>query len=288
MRLFDRRWRIQVGSLDVSELACTFKASRSLSGYAGTCELTIKNLSEEHRQEILHAPRRTTFVEIQAGYKEGLSVIFRGDLRKRSVARENTDWIIKITAGDGEHAMRNARVNRGFAAGTSLQDVMQHIADAMGVGIGNAPQALRGAALGALDDVFHEGTVLYGPAAAALTSLTAAAGLTWSIQDGNLQVLPRGGALAREAIVLSPETGLLGAPEVVNRRTLNLKAFLIPGLVPGQQVVLESAIAQGAWRITHADYSGETHGQDWTAALTVHRPMPPLLSSTTTTNTGVQ
>lgn len=288
MRLFDRRWHVQVGTLDASSLACKFKIQRSLYGYAGTCDLEIRNLSADHRREILAAPRRSTFVEIQAGYVDGLALLFRGDKRKAVPVREGTDWIVRITAGDGEHALRNARVARSFSPGATLQQVVQHLADAMGVGVGNAVTALRGATLGALDATFAEGTILHGLAAAELTRITTSAGLTWSIQDGVLQVLPRGGALAREALLLSPSTGLIGAPEVVNRRTITVKALLIPGLVPGQQVVLDSGIARGAWRISTAEYSGDTHGQEWTATLTCHRPRPPLLSSNTTTNTGVE
>lgn len=288
MRLFDRRWRVQVGSLDASALACKFKISRSLYGYAGTCDLEIRNLSEDHRREILASPRRRTFVEVQAGYVDGLALLFRGDKRKAVPVREGTDWIVKITAGDGEHALRNARVARSFSSGSTLQQVVQHIADAMGVGVGNAVTALRGATLGGLDGTFTEGTVLHGLAASELTRLTSSAGLTWSIQDGVLQVLPRGGALAREALLLSSSTGLIGSPEIVNRRTINVKALLIPGLVPGQQVVIDSSVVRGAWRISTAEYTGDTHGQDWTAALTCHRPRPPLLSSSTTTNTGVE
>ena len=288
MRLFDRAWRIQVGTLDVSALACKFKCSRSLYGYAGTCEIEVRNLSETHRREMLASPRRTTFVEIMAGYREGMSLMFRGDMRKVVPSREGTDWVVKVTAGDGEHALRNARVNRSFSAGSTLQNVVQHIADSMGVGVGNAAASLRGATLGGLDANFPEGTMLYGLAAEELTRLTSSAGLTWSIQDGDLQILPRGGALAREAILLSPSTGMIESPEVVNRRTITVKALLIPGLTPGQQVVIESEVATGAWRISQAEYAGETHGQDWTATLTCHRPAPPLLSSTTTTSTGVQ
>jgi hypothetical protein len=54
----------------------------------------------------------------------------------------------------------------------------------------------------------------------------------------------------------------------VNRRTITVKALLIPGLVPGQQVVLDSGIARGAWRISTAEYSGDTRGEDWHAELT--------------------
>lgn len=288
MRLFDRRWRVQVGSLDTSALACSFEVERSLMGYAGTCSLTIKNLDEQHRREIIAAPRRATFVEVMAGYADGMSLLFRGDKIKAVPAREGTDWLLKVTAGDGVHALRSARVARSFVSGTRLSQVVQHIADAMGVGVGNALTAIRGASLGGLDDVFPEGTTLHGLAAAELTRITDSAGLTWSIQDGVMQVLPRGGALAREAILLSPDTGLVGAPEVVNRWTITAKSLLIPGLVPGQQVVLDSAIARGTWRISHAKYVGDTHGPDWTATLTCHRPRPPLLSSTTTQNTGVE
>lgn len=288
MRLFDRRWRVQIGTLDVSQCAIKFKVSRSLYGYAGTAEIEVRNLTKEHRDEILASPRRTTFVEVMAGYAEGMSLIFRGDKRKTIPVREGGDWIVKITAGDGEHALRNARVGRSFAAGSTVQQVVQHIADVMGVGVGNAASALRGATLGGLDGVFPEGTMLYGLAAEELTRLTSSTGLTWSVQDGALQILPRGGALAREALSLGPDTGLLGAPEVVNRRTCNVKTLLIPGLVPGQQVVLASDVVHGVWRISKAEYAGDTHGLEWTASLELHRPRRPLLGATTTQETGVE
>ena len=288
MRLFNRRWRVQIGTLDVSQCAIKFKAARSLYGYAGTAELEVRNLTQEHRDEILASPRRTTFVEVIAGYAEGMSLIFRGDKRKTIPVREGADWIVKITAGDGEHALRNARVGRSFASGSTVQQVVQHIADAMGVGVGNATSALRGATLGGLDGVFPEGTMLYGLAAEELTRLTSSIGLTWSIQDGALQILPRGGALAREALSLGPDTGLIGAPEVVNRRTCNVKTLLIPGLVPGQQVVLNSDVVRGVWRISKAEYAGDTHGPEWTASLELHRPRRPLLGAATTQETGVE
>lgn len=281
--LFRRAWRVQVGSLDVSELAIRFKAKRTLAMRAGTLDLEIRNLSPEHRREIQTARRFRTFVEVQAGYVGGMSLIFRGDLRKAVPAREGTDWIVKVTAGDGEHALRSARVSRSFAPGTTVQAVVQHIAEAMGVGIGNAVTALRGASLGTaglLGDALPEGTVLHGSAAAELTRLCESARKTWSIQEGNLQILDLGGALSRTAILLSPDTGMVGTPEIVNRRVITVKALLQPGLVPGQQVVVQSdaLLSTAPWRITEADYSGDTHGVDWYATLTCHRPRPPLVT----------
>ena len=277
MKLFRRAWRVHVGTLDASTLACKFKVQRTLAmGRAGHAEIVIFGLTPEHRREIISAPRRRTFVELHAGYADGMSLLFRGDLRKAVQSREGTEWMVTVTAGDGEHAIRNARVSRSFAAGTTLATVVQAIADAMGVGAGNAATALRGASLGAVGDTFPEGTLVHGLAAAELTRLCDSARLTWTVQDGVLQLLPLGGALARDAIRLAADSGLLGAPEVVNRRTVNVKALLIPGLTPGQQVVLDSAVISGVWRISEAEYTGDTHGADWTAALVMHRPRPPL------------
>lgn len=278
--LYRRAWRVQVGTLDVSALAIRFKAKRTLAQRAGTLDLEIRNLSPEHRREIQTAPRFHTFVEVTAGYEGATSLIFRGDLRKAVPAREGTDWVVKVTAGDGEHALRNARVSRSFAPGTTVEAVVRHIAEAMGVGAGNAATALRGASLGALGAALPEGTILHGGAADELTRLCAAAGKVWSIQEGNLQVLDLGGHLARSAILLSADTGMIESPEVVNRRVITVKALLQPGLVPGQQVVVQSGVLLtiAPWRITEAEYAGDTHGNDWHATLTCHRPRPPLVS----------
>lgn len=293
MRLFRRAWRVQVGSLLVSSsdpadgaaLDVKFKIKRTLAQRAGTCELEIAGLTESHRHEIANAPRRTTFVAIDAGYLEGASRLFTGDLRKAVVSRAGPDWIVKVTAGDGEHALRSARVSRSFAPGSSLETVVRAIADAMGVGLGNAASALRGARFGSGDATFAEGTLVHGSAATELTRLCDSARLTWSIQDGVLQVLPLGGSLARETIRLASDCGMIESPEYISRRAITVKALLIPGLVPGQQVVVDSGVidanrvvAGATWRITEAEYSGDTAGADWIAALTCHRPLPPLVT----------
>ena len=135
MNLFRRSWRVQVGELVTEGLAVKFKIKRSLAA-VGQCEFTVYGLNEDHRREVTHAPRRTTFVEVQAGYEGGRSTLFRGDLRKAVPAREGTEWSVTVTAGDGEHAIRTARVSRSFAAGATLESVVRAIADAMGVGLG--------------------------------------------------------------------------------------------------------------------------------------------------------
>jgi len=305
VRLWRRAWRVQVGSLLVSSsdpsagaaLDVKFKIKRTLASMrAGTCELEIYNLTSDHRRELAHSPRRTTYVAVDAGYLEGQSRIFTGDLRKAVVERSGPDWIVKVTAGDGEHAIRSARVSRSFAPGTTLETVVRAVADAMGVGVGNAVTALRGASFGAGGDaLFPEGTLVYGSAAAELTRLCDSARLSWSIQEGALQILPLGGALTRSAIRLSPDTGLVEAPSYINRRSITVQALLQPGLVPGAQLVVDSGVVAdnrivsgGTWRVFEAEYAGDTRGAEWTATLTCHRPLGPLVGADVATTPNLE
>ena len=286
---FRRAWRAQVGTLVVADssagtqgaLDVGFKIKRTLAARAGTLEMEVFNLSPEHRRELVGLPRRRTFVSVDAGYVEGSSRLFTGDLRKAIVARSGPDFIVKVTAGDGEHARRTARVSRAFASGASLASVAQFIADSMEVGVGNAVEALRSATLRGGGGAFAGGTVLRGGAADELTRLCDAARLTWSIQDNCLQLLPIGGSLGRTAILLSPTSGMVESPEIVNRRTITVKALIQPGLVPGQTVVVESAVVSGTWRITETETSGKTDGTDWYCTMTCTRPRAPLLGERT-------
>lgn len=263
MRLFGRSWSVQVGELVLSEMDVTFKAKRAHAARPGTLELEVFNVTEQHRQELTSATRGRTLVEVQAGYVEGRSTIFRGDVRKATAKRDGTEWSVKIEAGDGEHAIRTARVNQSFAAGAGVGGVVEAIARAMGVGIGNAAQALRGARLAGGGDVFTDGTVVRGRAAAELTRLCDSTGLSWSVQEGALMLLPVGGSLQRTALRLAPDTGLLGSPEQGRGGHAKARALLIPDLVPGRLVQIDAALVRGFYRIESAEYAGDTNGSDW-------------------------
>jgi hypothetical protein len=288
MRLFGRHFRLQVGELVSTDLDIKFKVTRAHAARPGTAEITIHNLTPAHRSEILKSPRARhwllnapgqpdtpgqpgTVVELAAGYAADAPTIFRGTLRRAVESRDGDDWVITVTAGDGAYAIRSARVRRSFAADTQLGTVIRAIADAMQVGYGNLDDVLPGAQFERVGAIFPEGTVLHGQAADELTALCRSAGLEWSIQDGHLLMLERGAAIRRQAVVLSPDTGLVGSPERNGRRRAKAKALLIPDLVPGRIVDLRSDVIAGEFRILHAEYTGDTSGGDWYAALDLVR-----------------
>jgi hypothetical protein len=267
VRLLDRRYRLTVGELATDSLDVRFEVKRTLRPVPGTAEIEVYNLTADHRAA-LHRARRPP-VQLAAGYAEGTSLLFRGDARRIDNTRDGADWVTTITAGDGEHALRTTRAAVAFGADAPVADVLRYLSERMGVGIGNARAALADASLDRLRDVFPRGTVLHGPAARELETLLSSAGFEWSVQDGVLQVLPRGGALQRTAVRLTPSTGLVGVPEVGRNRVVSVTALLIPDLVPGRLITLESAIVTGVHRIEKATYAGDTTpgAQDWYAHL---------------------
>lgn len=264
MALLGRRWKVQVGELEVSNLDITFTVKRTLQPRPGTCELKVYNLGAPHRAELTAA--RRPLVQLSAGY-DPPPMLFRGDARKVEVTRDGPDWVTTITAGDGEHAIRTARASTSFAPGTTLADALRSLGASMGVGAGNLSTAAAAAS-----QVLPEGAVVRGSAAAELTRLCASAGLSWSIQDGVLQVLPVGRALSRVAVELGPDTGLVGSPEKGKGSAVKAKALLIPDLVPGRLVVLRSEVIRGTYRAEEVEYTGDTRGDDWYASLTLRPP----------------
>jgi hypothetical protein len=268
VRLHSRRFRLQIGTLLIegtpgNSLDLAFEVERSLRPKPGKLTAKIFNLTADHRA--LAQAQRRSIVELSAGYRDGLAMIFRGDVLRVRHARDGDDWVTTVTGGDGHFAIRAARAARAFGPDTTLESVVRALADAMAVGVGNVREALAGARLDRLGDVFPRGTVVRGPAARELTELLNSAGLSWSIQDGVLQVVPRGGALQRTAIRLAPDTGLIGSPEKDKNGVVTATSLLNPELVPGRLVQLESDALRGVYSVRKVKWTGETAGTPWYA-----------------------
>ncbi len=265
MAIFRRAWRVTIDTIQTSDLDIQFNVVRSLKKDPNTCELTIYNLTESHRRQ-LQGLRRVG-VRLEAGYEGRMFMVYSGDLRNVHTERNGPDFATKITSGDGERALRGRRINRSHAPGVDLSSVLSDAARTLGVGIGNALEAVRSGDLEGAGRRFTEGVVMSGPASEELDGMLTSAGFEWSIQDGNLQVLQRGRALAGTAVRLAPDTGLIGTPTVSAKGVVSAKALLVPDLFPGRKVLFESVGATGLYRVEKVTYQGDTRGTDWYADM---------------------
>ena len=261
MPLFNRRAVLQVEGRDLSALRITFDVSKNLKGRPNKAEISVTNLSPDTRRQLSAAAEKR--IVLLAGYEtETPYAVFVGTLEKVEHARAGSDWVSKITSGDG--LPRSARVSAAFGRGADLErvflDVVKQAAAQAGLGSGNASQVakrLKGRSVGAA------GVALSGAADVALDGLLEELGLEWSVQDQQLQILERGKPRQVRAAVISPDSGLVGSPEVLEKGRVRAKSLLAPGLDPGLLVRLESRDLQGFYRVDSARYTGDARGQDW-------------------------
>ena len=280
MRLFRRTWDVQVGSLrfagdsQTHTLDLSFDIVKDITRAPNTARVVVYNLSPDHRRQLEETP--TLRLIVAAGYEDGITTLFSGDVhvaesrrrrrpsKKReglTIAQESCDVQTTIEALDGGQSYADATIEQSFGAWTSLPDVMRACVRVMGIGEGNLASA------GVPTTLYAEGTVLSGRAWRELDRLVRSAGLTWSVQDGALQLLRGSTPLRQTAIRLTSSTGLIGSPAVDVDRTVSCTALLISGLTPGRQIVLESAQVSGSYRIKKVNYRGDTAGSDWYANL---------------------
>lgn len=282
-KLFDRRCVLLVGEYDqlrdvtgefpdqfvlklptalrIEGLRVTFKLSKDLQPTPNTAEMTIYNLSETSRSHLQGKGQR---VVLLAGYEGDESQIFSGDVRRVVTMRQGPDIVTKIDAGDGERAIAFARVSESYAPGTPIKDVVigtiKKIASDPAGAIQKAAQVVG---------EFASGYAQFGKASTELTRLLAPQGLSWSIQDGRIEILGDGEAVAESAPLLSPSTGLVGSPSVGTPEkkggpsVMKCRSLLLPRLRPGQRVALESESLRGVFRSIKVTHAGDTAGNDW-------------------------
>ena len=278
-KLFGRKYRIQIRDIRIEgSLRCVFKVAKHLKPDPNTVELKIYNLTEDHRKSLENIPERpadksladlvsdltaNNMVRIEAGYEDGMSQIYLGEVRAAHSIQDGSDSITEVTSGDGEKDLQTRRVSIPVGPKASVDTVMGLIVKALGCGEGNLSKVLGSIKLSGGAELFPKGGVIYGFAADELDALCKAAQLDWSIQDGKLLILDRGKALAGTALSLSSDTGLIGSPTVDSKGIVTAKTLLIPDLFPGRSVVFDAKSLKGGYRVEECSYSGDTHGSEW-------------------------
>lgn len=281
--LFDRRCVVLLGeapragqfvlatpdALRIEGLRVAFKVTRDLKPEPNTAEISIVNLSPASRGAFVAKGAR---VVLLAGYPDATAQIFSGDVRTFAHEHQGPDVVTKLTAGDGERAYAHARVSASFRPGVSVGEVVGRTARALASDPTNALAVAQNMA-----GQFASGYVQHAQASTELTRLLAPRGFSWSIQDGRVEILGPGGALADEGPLLSPETGLIGSPTLAapedakKRPTMTVRSLLQPGLRPGQRFSLRVADERpprlqrlsGTYRAEKVTHHGDTHGGDW-------------------------
>jgi hypothetical protein len=166
-----------------------------------------------------------------AGYGEP-ELIFQGDVDEATVARDGQDIVVEVEAGDGRRSYQDGALFQTFDPPLTSTTLLQRLANAMGVGIGNLPTDLP-----VINYV--QGYTVVGPARDALDEITTSLGARWSLQDGELIITLAGQGLQQLAFLVTPDSGLVGTPEKT-KKGLKFSMLLNGKVKPRRPVAIKS------------------------------------------------
>lgn len=269
--LYNRIRRITVGNIDVSGFDTTFRIKSTLRRQSNTCELRIYNLTSEQATTIRNTENLR--VEVAAGYKSDgePTLLFLGEAKDEVfIKTERTEIILDIKAHDGSSSLRS-RTNRSYNPGVPVRQVLEDLASDLGVGIGNLNDFTDKPLVTTNQNRLSQGFVASGPTWTVFDRVVRASGNRWSIQNGNIQILPQRRTNVVAGKLLNSSTGLLGSPTRDKNGKVQCRVLLQSGVEPGKLVRLQSRLIEGDFEVQETVYRGSTVGSnpDWFADLTL-------------------
>lgn len=288
----------QGDAIDLSRMQIVFETQQADVSTPNIAKIRVFNLSESTSRLV-----RTEFqrVRLQAGYENGnYGTIFDGQIGRFRFGRlDARDSFLDIMAGDGDKAFQFALVNKTLAAGATQQDKMNVVAESMSRY--DVTYDASGNPVPGTGGVLPRGKVMFGLAKDQMSSIVDTGDATWSIQNGQLVVIPMTGYLPGEAVVLNSGTGMIGVPEATENG-VEVDTLLNPRIRVGSRVQIDQATINqtkvnqqgfprytdinffasvardGFYRVLVAEHRGDTRGPLWTTSLTclsVNQSSPP-------------
>lgn len=224
---------------------------------------SIYNLGPDSRALVTGASGLNNLVILQAGYGNSPQLIFAGNISYGYTRKVGPDYISDIHAGDGLFAFQNSMVNQSFDKGVSVNSLLNTLTGQL------SNQGVdKGVVQGAPNAIYNQGFVLSGKTCDRLREICDRHDLNFSIQDGKVTIIPYGGNNGNPTFLISPETGLIGTPEIraTDIRGNNLISFrclLNPKINPFQQVLVASKFVNGVYTCSKVVHTGDSFGGPW-------------------------
>lgn len=285
-RQFKRNLEVGVGQgvpgaglpIGWTELEAQFQIVRTAQRAPSKCTCTLFNLNKTSRR--LFTQDRAYLV-IKASYDDiPPGIVFIGDITKVEQSRDGEATKTTITAHDGRRAFQRARMNKSYAPGTPNLILLQDAVLAMGLPLGHIASIPVVEYLG--------GYAAVGQAHKILDDVTESVQATYSIQNGQLQILAKDEGTNEVAWVIGPQTGLVGSPErlkgagqtAARKSGIRVKMLMNSQVTPGRYILVRSEDVNGYYLVKKVTHTGDIDGDVWqTEAEAVEVQAAPTVGS---------
>ena len=201
---------------------------------------------------------------LEVGYGDILEQIFIGDIQRSFTKKSGPDFITTMELSDGGKALSESRLDKSYAAGVKLKSVID---DALAT-MKEAGEVIIGSVANIKDEIAQNGITVSGLSKKIIDNIVGKQGLEFSIQDNETQILDPATDTGEIAILLTPNTGLIGSPQLgivdENIEGIEFKALIqTTKFRPGRAVKIESKNFTGLIRISKSKFTGDTHSPNW-------------------------
>ena len=209
--LYGRNLVVTVAGLTISELRMLFDLKFESSGTPGVGWVSVFNLSRNNEKIVFD---RAGPVTISGGYGSRPGLLFAGSVDR---VERSTEQLARITriyveARSIDKATLSGITLRSYAGAVPVRRIAKDLVADFGMEAGPLD------AIGA--DSIEEDWEFTGTAADGLTSLLQGYGVFWFEDSGTIRFnRPDMAAPDAEGVPLSPDSGLIGAPTIVDEGT---------------------------------------------------------------------
>lgn len=252
-RQFRRYVRVVIGvpgeeGRAIEGLRIGFEVIKQDGQALNTAKIKIWGASDD---TVALASRRDASVQLIAGYGGVGGLLFLGTITRVISTRADAERILEIESGDGQAAAgKPAALTLG--GGTSLKDTLGPLAGIAQIGLdlagidANAPlQAPRGVSLS-------------GPALGQVNRIAKLNKLDWTIEDNVLRLFKRGEASTLPALLVTPNTGLIGAPKPGTAGRIELRMLASSEVRLRRIIRLESRDVTGWFLVRRVKHTGDS------------------------------
>lgn len=274
-------------------LRITFKVTQSDVDTPNAAIIRVYNLKSDTALSLLEGEFQRVTLEAGYDYPNGFAKIFDGTIKQVIFGHEsNVDSYAEILAADGDEAYQSY-INTVLPASHTKQDELNAVAAAMNVPIGYQPDLPVTAA--------GREKILYGMSRDQMRNFCVSTGTTWSIQNGQLVLIPIFDYRENVDVVVlnstKQNTGLIGfpqqtpgginvtcllnpriqigclvqiLPEDINQNFITTSGTALygsgtlPALLPKNIAQISGA---GFYKVLVVEYEGDTRGDPWYANL---------------------
>jgi len=279
---------VETDILDLSSLKFRFRTQQFDEESPNTCEIRVYNLSPATVKKVREEYTR---VKLAAGYQNStLGQLFDGTIRQFRVGRENAlDSYLDILAADGDLPYGFGVVNDTVPKGATQDTIVRRIARVSSepLPIDTLPTILNGTES-------LRGKVLFGMARDYIRDAAVTNQCTWSIQNGQLQMISTDSYKPGAVVEINTGSGMIGVPELTEQG-VSIRCLVNPKIVVGglikinnaelNQIIqanpndprvfnsvaaiqhLASLSADGLYRVYVIEHSGDTRGVEWYSDL---------------------